>query len=78
MFVRSPLRHFHSNKVQDAPLDRDFLCVCISLWDTYCRWLDNRLIRRVDGLSISSSVSCIKLVLDLKRFKKLSGHVMHV
>ena len=41
IFVRSLLRHFHSNQVPDAPLARDSLCVCIILWGTYCRWLDH-------------------------------------
>ena len=64
IFVRSLLRHIHSNQVSDAPLARDSLGVGISLWGTDCRWLVHSSIRRVDGLSISLSVSCMKLLLD--------------
>ena len=59
IFVRSLLIHFHSNQVPDAPLARNSLCVCISFWDTDCRWLDHSSIRHVDGLSISLSMSCM-------------------
>ena len=62
--VRSLLRHFHSNQVPDAPLVKDSQDICISLLYTDCRWLDHSLIRRVDGISISLSVSCMKLLLD--------------
>ena len=67
-FVRSLLRHFHFNQVQDAPLTKDSLAVRISWSGTYCRWLDHSLIRRVNGVSISLSVSCMKLLLDVLRF----------
>ena len=66
--VRSRLRHFHSNQVPDAPLARDYLGVYI---ETNCRWLDHNSIRRVDGLLISFSVSCMKLLLDVKRFFRI-------
>ena len=68
IFVRSLLRHFHSNQVSDTPLARDSLGVCSSLWDIDCRWFNHRLIRRLDGLSLSSSVLCMKLLLDLRHF----------
>ena len=68
IFVRSLLRHFHSNQVPDAPLAKDSLGVCISLWGTNCRWLYYSSISRVDGLSISSPVSCMKLLLDFRHF----------
>ena len=61
------LRNYHSNQMSDAPLARDSIGLYISLWATYCRWLDHSSIRRVDGLSISSSVSCMKLLLDIRR-----------
>ena len=60
IFLRSLLRHSHSNQVPDAPLASDALCVCVSLWGTDCRWLEHSTIRRVDGLLIISSVSCMK------------------
>ena len=66
--VRSLLRPFHYNHVLDAPLARDSLSVCISFWGTDCWWLDHSSIHRVDGLSISSSVSCMKLLLDFIGF----------
>ena len=51
------LRHFHSDHVSDdVTLARDLLGVCISLWGTYCRWLDHSTIRRENGMTISSSV----------------------
>ena len=62
IFVGSLLRHLHSNQVPDAPLTKDSPCVCISLSGTDYRWLDHSLICRVDGLSISLSVSCMKLL----------------
>ena len=40
----------------------------IPLGGTDCMWLDHSSIRRVDGLSIKSSVSCMKLLLDVTRF----------
>ena len=52
IFVRSLLRHFHSNQVPAAPLAKDSLAVRISWSGTYCRWLDHSLVRRVDGQSI--------------------------
>ena len=67
IFVPSLLRHFHSNQVPDAPLAKDSQGVCIILWGIYCRWLEYRLIRRMDGLSISLSVSCMKLLFDFRR-----------
>ena len=68
IFVQRLLRHCHSNQVPDVPLAMDFLCVCISLWGTEGGWLDHSSIPRVGGLSISSSVSCMKLFLDFKHF----------
>ena len=68
IFVRSLLRRFHSNQLQDPPLAKDSLGVYISLSGTYCRWLDHSLIRCVNGLSISLSVSCMKQPLYFIRF----------
>ena len=68
IFVGRLLRPFHSNQVSDVPLAMDSLGVCISLWCTACRWLDHSSICCVDGLSISSSVSFMKILLDLIRF----------
>ena len=62
------LRNLYSNQVPDAPLDMDSLCVCTSLWGADCRWSDHSSISCMDGLSISSSVSCMKLLLDFRRF----------
>ena len=65
IFVRSLLRYLHFDHLPDAPLARDSLGVCISLWSTDCRWMDHILIHRVDGLSISSLLSC--MLLDFRR-----------
>ena len=59
--------HHHSDHVPDAPLARDSLDVCISLWGTDRRWLDHSLVRRVGGISVSSLVACMKLLLDFIR-----------
>ena len=68
IYVRSLLSHCHSSQVPDAPQAKDSIGFCISLSGTDCKWLDHSLIRRVDGLSISLSVSCMKLLLDFIRF----------
>ena len=68
IFVRSLFRHLHSVHVPDAPLARHSLGVCGSLWGTDCRCWDHCSNLRVDGLWISSSVACMKLFLDLRRF----------
>ena len=68
IFVRSLFRHLHSVHVPDAPLARHSLGVCGSLWGTDCRCCDHCSNLRVDGLWISSSVACMKLLLDLRRF----------
>ena len=68
IFVRRLFRHLHSVHVPDAPPARYSLGVCGSLWGTYCSCRNHCSNLRVDGLWISSSVACMQLFLDLRRF----------
>ena len=61
--------HLHLVHMPDSPLARHSLGVCGSMWGTDCAGAETTCSNlRVDGLWISSSVACMKLFLDLRRF----------